>query len=449
MMARRALAGASRIAARLVKDRRQPGGRSCQTLAMAAGAMNPVRMRPITMVLATVGLVGWAGLGLVVGAGEVGREERRPGEFYSIFSFGYGGDDFPADLELFAKLVRKIAGEGQFNAIMCQYSDERAAICEDLGVKMLVDLLGPEAHVYRAPERAEELCVKLRGKPVVMGYHLWSDRIGGSGAGRARDIASVRGWDPTHATYSATYRMDGIGHLVGADIFGWYDFHWKRGVGRRFPHLLTGWRLARENDAVFYELLSTDSGLAGRGNFNRSLWSVNTGIACGMKGCLWFIGSRQMDARTGEWTAFGLDINRVNAEVMPLRGEIMGLGIPVAIYSTPVSLDMNNRPVSGGEGGAPVYPAGLEGHGFPDDLWVQVVAGEFLMGLFEAAGGGRSAFLANHNAYVEQEIELRLEGVEAASLFDRGTGAWRELGVEGGIVRLVLGAGGGELMRFE
>lgn len=391
-----------------------------------------------------------------IGAAEDDRvpgETPRPDQFHSVFSFGYGGDDFPDDPEQFEALVRRIGGEGRFSAVLCGYTEERARICEAHGLRIMVDLLHPGHHVYRAPEAAAALLGRLREQPAspVMGYHLWSDRIGGSTDGRVRDIRHVRQWDPTRPAYSASYRSDSLGRLAAsADIFGWYDFHWKRGIDRRFPQLLQAWQFAREHDAVFYELLSTDSGRPGAGNFNRSLWSVNTGIACGMKGCLWFIGSRQMNPRTGEWTGYGLDINRVNAEIMPLRHELMRIGTPVAVYSTPVTMDMNNRPVAAAADGAAVYPAGLGNHPFPTGSAVQAEAGEFLMGVFEPDNGGGPMylFIANHNAYAEQEIRLRCHGFSGAEIFDRETGNWRPLPLERGQLGLQLSAAGGELLRL-
>ena len=66
---------------------------------------------------------------------------------------------------------------------------------------------------------------------------------------RRRDVNSVRQWDATHPAYAGTYRTEGMRHLDNADVLGWYDFHWKRGLDQHFPHLLAyrGW--ARERDA--------------------------------------------------------------------------------------------------------------------------------------------------------------------------------------------------------
>jgi hypothetical protein len=279
-----------------------------------------------------------------------------------------------------------------------------------------------------------------------MGYHLWSDKIGGTGEGRIRDINTCNNWDPTHPAYAATYKNEEMAAVAKADIFGWYDFHWKRsGWNRHFNALQTALPLARQNDAVFYSLVSTDSGLPGKGNFNRSLWSVNQGIAFGMKGVLWFIGLRQMDKATGEWTEIGRDINRVNAQVMPLKDELLKLGNPTAVYATPITKDANDRDVSGG----PTMLGELVGNAFPTDFWIQPAAGEFTLGVFRGDAGHAAAYVANFNAYAAQEVALRLAKPVRVTIFDRVAKAWKPLPVTDGQVRFRLGPAEGELLRWE
>lgn len=401
--------------------------------------------------LACAALVGWClggatALGAPTDAEKAAKEQRRPAEFYSIFNFGYGGDDFPADAALFEKIVKKLGEEGQFNAILCAYTDERAEICKKHGMKMMVDLLSAEYHVYKSPEKTQELLKKLQGNDVILGYHLWSDRFGGTGEGRVRDINNVNQWDPTHPAYSATYKSDGLNYVANADIFGWYDFHWKRsGWHRHFSRLKNALPLAQQNNTIFYSLLSTDSGNPGAGNYNRSLWSANQGIAFGMKGCLWFIGMRQMDKGTGEWTALGHDINKVNAQLMPLKEEIMKVGVPSAVYATPITKDANNRDVAD----APAMIGELQGNEFPADFWIQPAAGEFTMGVFKDDEGRDAVFVANLNAYAGQTMKLKLAKPVKASLFNRGEGKWVDLAVTNGQVSFETGPGEGELIRFE
>jgi hypothetical protein len=374
------------------------------------------------------------------------KTQRRPAEFFSIFQFGYGGDDFPADAALFEQIVQKVAEEGQFNAILCAYSDDRAEICRKHGLKMMVDLLSSEYHVYKSPEKTEALLQKLRGQEVILGYHLWSDRFGASGEGRVRDIRRANQWDPTHPAYSATYRTEGLRYVAQADIFGWYDFHWKRaGWSQHFHSLQTALPLAQQHNALFYNLLSTDSGRPGAGNYHRSLWSVNQGIAFGMKGCLWFVGMRQMHKNTGEWTELGRDINQVNAQIMPLKREIMKIGLPAAVYATPITKDPNNRDVENG----PAMIEALRGHAFPADFWIQPAAGEFTMGVFRDDQGRELVYVANLNAYAGQTITLKLARPVKVGMFDRARGEWSELAVTDGRVSFATGPGEGELIRFD
>lgn len=380
------------------------------------------------------------------------RLSRRPKQFYSIFNFGYGGDDFPEDAALFEKIVKKVGEEGKFNAIMCAWSDERAEICKKHGMKIMVDLLNGKHHIYRGqadantPAEAKALLEKLRGNEVVMGYHLWSDRFGGQGEGRVRDIQNCNAWDPTHPAYSATYKTGGMDAVARADIFGWYDFHWKRsGWNRHYAALQAALPLARKYDSVFYSLLSTDSGNPGRGNYNRSIWSLNQGVVFGMKGALWFIGMRQMDKGSGEWTELGQDINKVNAQIMPLKEEIMKIGNPTAVYATPITKDANNKDV----GATPTMLGELAGNAFPADFWIQPAGGEFTMGVFKDDKGRDAVYVANFNAYVEQELKIKLGKPVKASIFDRAKGAWADLPVVGGVATVKTGPGEGELVRFE
>lgn len=403
---------------------------------------------PTTRILAAILLAWWCGAAVHANAGAdaAAQAQRRPKMFYSVFNFGYGGDDFPDDPTLFEKIAARVADEGRFNAIMCAWSEERAAVCRKHGLKMMVDLLNGRHHVYKTPDETKALLETLRGNDVVMGYHLWSDEFGGTAEGRARDIHNCHEWDPTHPCYSATRKTSGLGALAEADIFGWYDFHWKRsGWHRHFAALDVALPLARRHGSVFYTLLSTDSGRPGAGNYNRSLWSLNQGVAFGMKGALWFIGMRQMDKGTGEWTDFGRDINKVNAQIMPLREELPRIGLPTAVFATPITKDANNRDVQG----APTMLGELSGHAFPADFWIKPEAGEFTMGVFKDDQGRDAVYVANLNAYAPQTVKLRLGKSLKASKFDRPTGSWGDLPSADGTISFETGPAEGELLRFD
>jgi hypothetical protein len=370
----------------------------------------------------------------------------RPAEFASVFSFGYGGDTMPKEEERYELLLKKLK-EGGFNTILSTYTEKRLELCKKHGIKMMLDLLSEaDHHVYKSAGKAQAVCEKLRNNPDVWGYNIWNDLFAKTGEGRRRDVNTVRTWDPTHPSYSGTYRTSGMSHLVNADILGYYDFHWKRGIGQHLPHLLAYSKWARERDAWFYTWLAAESGLPGKGNFNRSLYSANTGIACGLKGALWFLGNSLMNQKTLEWTTAGQDIIKVNREIMPLSRELAKVGMPSAIYSTPITKTENNRELPDGK--KEMMPPGLDRNGIPKDFWVQPAGGEFLLGVFKDDQKRDAVFVANHNAYEKQSVVLKLSKPVKVSLFARSAGKWQVKELKEGAVRFELAPGGGELLRF-
>ncbi len=370
----------------------------------------------------------------------------KPSEFALVFSFGYVEDKMPKEDAKFEELLKKIK-DANFNVIHCPHTDKRVELCKKHGVKMMVDLLYGEHHVYKNTEKAEALCKKLQNNPDIWGYNIWNDGFGKTVEGRKRDINNVRTWDPTHPAYCGTYRVIGMSKLSNPDIFGYYDFHWKRGPGMHFPHMLAYSNWARERDAWFYTWLSATSGLPGKGNFNRSLYSANTGIACGLKGILWFLADDLMNQKTLEWTEHGRDIIKVHKEIAPLRKELVKLAHPMAIYSTPITKTLNNDAVA--EGNKAAFPPGLDGRAIPKDFDLQPSSGEFMLGVFKDDQKRDCVFIANNNAYVEQKVALKLARKGGIEHFVRQDQSWRALEVRDGAIQLLLAPGGGELLRFE
>ena len=370
----------------------------------------------------------------------------KPRHFALVFSFGYAGDLMPKEDDRFDRLLGKITDAG-FNTIHCTYTPKRLDLCKKHGVQMMVDLLADEHHVYKSPEKAKAVCEKLRGDPAVWGYNVWNDPYRKTTPGRVRDVNNVRAWDPTHPAYTGTYRTDGMRGLTNPDVFGYYDFHWKRGIDQHFPHLLAYKAWAKERDAWFYGWLGATPGQPGKGNYNRALWSANTAISCGQKGILWFLATELMDRKTLEWTDAGKDIARVNRAIAPLGDELVRLGLPAAVYSTPVTRTAGNDPLPDGKKSR--MPPGLEKHAVPADFWLQAQSGEFVMGVFAGGGAGEAVFLANHNTYAEQNAALKLSRPLKARLFNRATGKWGPLEARDGVVKVLLAPGGGELLRFE
>jgi hypothetical protein len=369
----------------------------------------------------------------------------KPNEFALIFSFGYAADHMPKEDARFDDLLGKLKA-AHFNVVHCSYTDKRLELCKKHGIKMMVDLLVDEHHVYKNVEKAQALCEKLRKNPDVWGYNIWNDPFGKTVEGRKRDINNVRRWDPTHPAFAGTYRVVGMSRLTNPDVFGYYDFHWKRGTGQHFPHLLAYSNWAKERDAWFYTWLSATSGLPGKGNFNRSLFSANTGIACGLKGFFWFLGDDLMNKKTLEWTEHGRDIIKVQTEIAPLRKEIVKLSMPSAIYSTPITKTLNNDPVPDTKKDA--YPPGLDGRAIPKDFWLQPMTGEFMFGVCTDEQKRNCVYLANNNAYVEQKVAIKLGRNDGVEIFARKAGSWKAADVQDGVLRLDLAPGGGELLRF-
>jgi len=374
------------------------------------------------------------------------RRCPKPAQFGLVFSFGYGSDQMPKDDARFEALLVKIKQAG-FNVIHTSYTEQRLELCEKHGVKLMVDLLDVENHhVYKSIEKAQAVAEKLRGEAAVWGYNIWNDHMRGSEAGRERDINKVRTWDPTHPAYGGGCANDNNRLLVNADVMGYYDFHWERGIHLHFPHLLEYLEGARKYDSYVYTWLSWRP-YKYSDHYHRSLWSANTCIACGYKGIMWFLGSGFMDTNTLEWKQGKTHVLDVHKQIVPLGDEIMKLGLPVAVYSTPITKTNEDKPLPDGK--PQTMPPGLQNNGFPRDFWIQPAGGEFLMGVFKDETDRDAIFVVNHNSQAPQKVILRLGKPAIASLFDRGEAAWRSVEVNNNTLSFDLGKAAGELLRFE
>jgi len=253
----------------------------------------------------------------------------------------------------------------------------------------------------------------------------------------------VRTWDPTHPAYCGGYRDYQLKKLTNADVLGYYDFHWRRGVsGHLGGHPLTLLNLARQHNSIYYSWFATSSGQAGEDNYRKSLWSANVGIACGLKGILWFLAP--MNPKTCQWTAEKDDIAKVNRSILPMAAELARLGNPTEVYSTPRTRDMTGAALPPDQAGK--EPGGFKA--FAPDGWVQPAGGEFLLGLFPVAPG-KAVFVANHNALGPQDVKLKFTPPAKVSRFDRAAAQYKPLDAPGGVVSFQLEAGGGELLRVE
>lgn len=373
------------------------------------------------------------------------QADRRLKSYLAVFLNGYGNDGLPEDDGAFEKLLTAVKTKGHFNAILCRYTPSREALCRKYEMGMVVDLLGTP-HVYQDPQGCEKLLKSMRGNPTVVAYHLWSDRIGKSGPGRARDIDNVHAWDPTHPTWAGTYRSEGIDFFARSDIVSYYDFSWKRGPEKNFPHLLSAWNVAKVHGNRLGRYCETDPGLPGKGNPNRVLYVQTTSIACGLRASMWHIGSRIMDMKTFEFNQFGKDLAWVNQTLAPIREQIAKLGLPTAIYSTTVRFDPNHRPLQ-----QAALPPGLEKNAFPADFWIQPVSGDFVGGFSTYdESSRRAAFFANHDAYAEQSVKLRLRGPAKPQIFNPAGGKFERLKSDGDqSIEFKLAPAGGAILLFD
>jgi len=373
-------------------------------------------------------------------AADPAAEKRRPDRFALIFNMGYAGDHLPQDPKSFEKLVRAIRA-AHFNVVLGKYEPWRARICAKYRVQILVDLLVADHHVYKNTDAARKLCESLRGNPVVYGYHLWSDQIGNQYAGRSRDVANVHEWDPTHAVYVGTYRMSRVNRVEGLDLLGYYDFHWQR--GGHWGHLAKASSVATSKKAYFLRYCDPAPGKIGVGNASRVAFTIATSVPFGLKGYTFHYRGTVVNPRTGALDALGNDLQKVNASFAAIGGELMVLGNPTAVYSTPVTKTAKDRPTDA----PPAVPAGLAA--IPSDSWLRVERGEVLLGLFRDDDRDVIA-LASHNAYQPQEVVLALDPeVDKVSLFDRDRRRWRRLRVTKGHVGLRVAVSATELLRIE
>jgi hypothetical protein len=355
---------------------------------------------------------------------------------------GYAGDALPQDREAFEKMIAAVKQAG-YNTVLGKYEPWRGEFCQKQGVKFMVDLLAPGCHVYKETDAAKALCASLKTSDTIYAYHLWSDEIGGTAAGRNRDAANVRAWDPRHPTYVGTRNARGLDALAGVDMIGYYDFHWRR--GGHFRHLARALAAAQQHDARLLEYCQSDPGIVGKGNPNRVQYTISTSIAYGLKGYMFHYTGAEVDTTTWQWKPLGEDLARVNAEIAPLGPELLKLGNPTAVYSTPVTHSEKNDPLDGGK---PIpHP---EIAAIPGDLWLQVETGEALLGVFQDHSQRDALIFANHNAYVAQPMKLRFAmPVRKVEKFDRGGAKWVELAVTEGRVAFDLAPAGVELLRVE
>ena len=364
--------------------------------------------------------------------------KRQPKAFAIVYNHGYAGDNLPTDKDQFEALV-KSAKSAHFNVILCQYEPWRADICKKHGMLIFVDLLVPAHHVYKAPDAAKKLCESLKDSDTVYGYHLWSDNItDATVAGRTRDAKNVHDWDPNHAAYTGTTYMNRVNRVEGMDLFGYYDFHWKR--GGHWGHLDKAMGTAQGKKIGFLRYDDATSGIVGKGNVNRVGYTYATSVPFGLKGIFYHFAGDITDKKTFALTALGEDLKKVNARFAAVGDELMAIGVPSAVYSTAITKSAKNDPVE------KAVPAGLKE--VPKDHWFQIASGEVLVGQFADAEKRDVLVFANHNPYESQDVKLAFAAApKAVEFFDRGAKKWVVLKLDGKTAAFKVEDHGVELVR--
>ena len=367
--------------------------------------------------------------------------KRQPTDFAIVFNMGYAGDNLPKEKDEYEKLVKSLKA-ANFNVILGQYEPWRLEILKKYDMKLFVDLLVSDHHVYKNEAAAKKLCESLKGNETIYGYHIWSDNITKNiVAGRSRDCKNVHEWDPTHPVYVGTKTMAGISGVEGEDIFGYYDFHWKR--GGHWSHLSKAANLARTKKLPFLRYDDATSGIVGKGNSNRVGYTYATSIPFGLKGFIYHYAGGIVDNKTWELDALGKDQQIVNGKLAAAGPEIMKIGAPIKVYSSTVSTSEKNDKLEGD----PKIPGGLAA--VPADHWFQIKQGEVLVGQFADAEKRDVLVFATHNPYASQTVTLTFpNGVKSAEAFNRKTKKWEDLKVTEKSVTFGVEEAAVDLVRF-
>jgi len=372
-----------------------------------------------------------------------------PKEFAVVLSPGYGTiDHFSSDPKVFENLLINMKKTG-FNTIHCVYRPWRIPLCRKHGVKMMVDILAWKDDVkldIRRPKQrpdVEAMCRKLRGEEGVWGYNLWNEKLPFFGYPDKKNIdqyiAMIKAWDPTHPIWLGTYRVSyANAPKEKPGIHAYYDYHWQRGFMWHFADLQWYMGHCRNMDGHIGRWILGS-------NYNLNSYTLNTSIPFGLKVCIWFIGGPFDKAGNIDTKHRFYHFVRIGQERKALYPDLMKIGRPTAVYSTPTVKSESNKDKKKD------VPWRLPP--FPKEHWLQVRTGEALLGFFKYPNGDDAVYVANHNAYAPQEMTLVLtqksDAKATVELLDRKTGKWRRLKSTGAAVSFTLGAAGGELLRIK
>ena len=173
-------------------------------------------------------------------------------------------------------------------------------------------------------------------------------------------------------------------------------------------------------------------------DYCRSTWTMNTGIAAGMKTAVWFICGPWHPHNPGAFNTNDV-LCVIGRDYQKLWPEIGKIGRPVKIFSTPSTARNIKRTPSD-----PDIPIGVA---IPADFPIQVKNGEVLFGHFRYPDGTDALYMANHQFFAPQDIALEVKKGLTLEMFDRQTGEWKNLEPAEGLIKLRMLGASGELLR--
>jgi hypothetical protein len=372
-----------------------------------------------------------------------------PKEFAFVFSLPYGiGDEFPREPEEFDRMLGLLKGAG-FNTVHCPPADWRPALFKKHGMKMMVDVLAWDSPVKADIRRNEEQRARLkkfvvanRDSDAIWGYNLWNERLDWVGDFKQFDLLlrMLRTWDPNHPVWVGTYTYyHAEGYPSNPGVHGYYDYHWARGHHWHFNML-----------NYYRELVAKRQGTMGRwmglDGYNRSLFTLNTSIAYGLKTGMWFIGgpyaSREPD-KSKRWND-DYFLNRIGRHMHPTYKLIGEMGNPKDVFSTATKRSAANQKK---ELAIPDKTIA-----FPEDHWLQIRQGEVVCGFFKLPDKSDVVWVANHNAYgwqgVVMEVRQNKDKPLVVSEFNREKRDWEPLGARG-LVNFAIPPADARVFRFE
>ena len=196
---------------------------------------------------------------------------------------------------------------------------------------------------------------------------------------------------------SAAYRYLYSEHYpTHPGVVAYYDYHWARGMPWHFAMLNFYKDLAAKRQSTIGRWMSMDG-------YNRSLYTLNTSIAFGLKTGMWFIGGPYANREPDKSKRWNDDffMNRIGRHMEPTYKLVGEMGRPVAVYSTPTKRDAANKDIK------EVVPGKIPA--FPEDHWLTIKQGEVLCGFFKLPNKSDVVWIANHNAYAWQGVVMEVQ----------------------------------------